>query len=351
MKLPNGYGSVSKMSGRKRNPWRVRKTDRWVVDPETGKAVQKFINLGFYATKAEALQALADYNKDPFDMKFSAKTMAEVYEEWTARKFQEISPQNIKGYKAAWKLCDPIRNMRMADIRIDHLQHVVDISGKNTPTLKKLKIMLKGLFDYAVIHGIITQDRNTVSYLDISHAGNPDARSHSPFTKQQVARLWEIQEANEHYSIILMLIYTGVRIGELLNLEKKDVHLQEQWFYVKESKTDAGIRSVPIADRILPFFRHWMEKNDSPYLLSTPEGNRLTYNNYINAYWIPLLRPIGMDSHRPHDTRHTCISLLTAAKVDERFIQQIVGHKGQNVTRQVYTHLELGELLKEINKI
>ncbi|WMI80586.1 tyrosine-type recombinase/integrase [Anaerotignum sp. MB30-C6] len=58
-----------------------------------------------------------------------------------------------------------------------------------------------------------------------------------------------------------------------------------------------------------------------------------------------------MEKHRPHDTRHTCVSLLTAAKADERFIQKIVGHKGQNVTRVVYTHLEIQELIEEIDKI
>ena len=44
-------------------------------------------------------------------------------------------------------------------------------------------------------------------------------------------------------------------------------------------------------------------------------------------------------SHRPHDTRHTCISLLAEAGVDDRMVKKIVGHKGQGVTQQVYTHL------------
>ncbi len=351
MKLPNGYGSVSKMSGKRRHPWRVRKTAKWAMDPTTGKARQLYITVGYYATKAEALQALSDFNKDPFDLKFSSKTMKEVYEEWSERKFTEISDQNIKGYKAAWKLCEPIQNMRFVDIRIDHLQKLADESGKNTPTLKKFKVMLKGLFDYAVIHGIITNDKNVVSYLDISHAGNPNARSHTPFTTDQVNRLWEVHESNEYYSIILMLIYTGLRIGELLDLEKKDVHLDERWFFVKESKTDAGIRSVPIAKKIMPFFEHWYNKNDCLYLISTPDAQHFEYRNYFDSYWKPLLKHIGMESHRPHDTRHTCISMLTAAKVDERFIQKIVGHKGQNVTQQVYTHLEIEELITEIDKI
>ncbi len=352
MKLPNGYGTVIKQSGKRRKPWRVRKTKEWIIDPETGRAKQKFINIGTYATKAEALQALSDYNKDPFDMQFSYKTLEDVYNDWSKRKYDEISTQNVKGYKAAWKLCDKIRYMRMVDVRIDHLQAVVDSSGKNTPTLKKLKIMLKGLFDYAVIHGIITKDRNVVSYLDISKAGNPDARSHTPFAKDQISRLWEVWESNMYYTVILILIYTGLRIGELLDLEKKDVHLDERWFYVKESKTDAGIRSVPIAAKLLPFFQYWMTTApDCPYLISTPDGEHFKYHNYFASYWIPLLAQIDMDSHRPHDTRHTCISLLTAAKVDERFIQRIVGHKGQNVTRQVYTHLEISELISEIDKI
>lgn len=351
MKLPNGYGNISKLSGKRRNPWRVRKTDKWVLDPVTGKAKQLYITVGYYATKAEALQALSDFNKDPFDLKFSSKTMKEVYEEWSERKFAEISDQNVKGYRAAWKLCEPIQNMRFVDIRIDHLQKLADESGKNTPTLKKFKVMLKGLFDYAVIHGIITQDRNIVSYLDISRAGNPNARSRTPFTTDQVDRLWEVHESNEYYSIILMLIYTGLRIGELLDLEKKDVHLGERWFFVKESKTDAGIRSVPIARKIMPFFEYWYNKNDCPYLISTPDAQHFEYRNYFDSYWKPLLKHIGMESHRPHDTRHTCISMLTAAKVDERFVQKIVGHKGQNVTQQVYTHLEIEELITEIDKI
>ena len=55
--------------------------------------------------------------------------------------------------------------------------------------------------------------------------------------------------------------------------------------------------------------------------------------------------------HRPHDTRHTCISLLASAGVDERVVKKIVGHKGQGVTQVVYTHFEIAELIDAINKI
>ena len=349
MKLPNGYGNITKLSGNRRKPWRVRKTDGWeIVD---GKLKQKFINVGYYESRPEALQALAEFNKDPYDLGLSTITVAEVYERWSERKFDEISDSNAKGYEAAFKLCGRIEDMRFVDLKIDHIQKIADESGKNTPTLRKFKILMKGLFEYAVIHGIIPKDRNIIEYLDISKAGNPNAYNREPFSKKEIDRLWEVVDVNEYISVVLILIYSGLRIGEMLNLKKSEVNLTERYFDITKAKTNAGIRLVPISHKILPFVKYWMNKNDCEYLISTPDAEQMIYRNYYDTYWIPLLKNFNMDSHRPHDTRHTCISLMTVAKVDERYIQKIVGHKGQNVTTQVYTHLEIQELVNEIDKI
>ena len=66
--------------------------------------------------------------------------------------------------------------------------------------------------------------------------------------------------------------------------------------------------------------------------------------------WSPLIETLGM-KHRPHDTRHTCISMLAVAGVSDKVIKKIVGHKGQGVTEVVYTHFEIEELIDAINKI
>lgn len=209
---------------------------------------------------------------------------------------------------------------------------------------------MKALFEYAVIHDIITKDRNIVEYLDITKAGNPNAYNRLPFNSTEIQKVWESVNTNEYMTVVIILIYTGVRIGELLNLKKSEININERWFKVLESKTNAGIRTVPIAKKIVPFFEQWLNKNDCEYLLSTSEGNRFEYRNYYDSYWKPMMEILNL-KHRPHDTRHTCVSLLTAAKVDERFIQKIVGHKGQNVTQQVYTHLEIEDLIVAIDKI
>lgn len=83
-----------------------------------------------------------------------------------------------------------------------------------------------------------------------------------PFSKEEIQTVWNWNSSNEYISVILMLIYSGVRISELLDLKKENVNLSEKWISIKASKTKAGIRKVPIAEKVLPFFEYWMNKND-----------------------------------------------------------------------------------------
>ena len=91
-------------------------------------------------------------------------------------------------------------------------------------------------------------------------------------------------------------------------------------------------------------------QKECDHLICTPDEEPFLYRNYYDSYWTPLMQQMNM-KHRPHDTRHTCVSLLTEAKVDERIIKKIVGHKGQGVTQIVYTHVDLPYKLEAINLI
>jgi integrase len=351
MKMPNGYGSIRKLSGKRRKPYHVQKTINYHINVDTKKSYQERITIGYYATRQEALQALAEYNTNPYDINANKITFSEVYEKWSARKFNEISPSNINGYKASYKTCECIYNMPFVEIKLLHLQNIVDTSGKNYPTLRKLKVLLGQVFDYAVMNEIISKDRNMVEYLNIKDSGNPDKMNRSPFTKNEIKNLWDNVECNEYVSTILMLIYSGVRVSELLDLKKSDVHLDEKWFYVRHSKTNAGIRAVPIADKTFSFFEYWYKKSECDHLLVTPDGSYFQYRNYYDSYFTPIMQEFSL-SHKPHDTRHTCISLLASCKVYPTTIKKIVGHAGaQTLTERVYTHLDVSELLEAINLI
>lgn len=100
MRLPNGYGGVTKLSGRRRKPYLVRKTVGWHFDKEKDKQIQDYVVIGYAPTRAEALQMLAEYNNNPFDITASKITFKEIFEKWSAGKFPAISESNIKGYQA-----------------------------------------------------------------------------------------------------------------------------------------------------------------------------------------------------------------------------------------------------------
>lgn len=350
MRLPNGFGNVSKLPSNRRKPYRVRVTVGWEMDEAAGINRQKFRTIRYYETKEEGLIALGNYHQTPYDMDSSKITFAEVFEKWSAEHYPKVSDSNVKGYNAAYRLCTMLYKMRFTDIRLAHLQGVIDTCGKNYPTLRKLKALFSQLYKFAMRNDLCGKDYS--QHIDIKqyYDKNPNALDRKPFTKEEVQKVWNWKDSNEYMTVILMLIYSGVRIGELLDLKKENVNLSEKWIDIKASKTKAGIRKVPIAEKVLPLFEYWMNKNDCEYLLSTPEGKHFDYRNYYDSYWMPLIEQMGMQ-HRPHDTRHTCISLLTVAGVQDKIIKKIVGHKGQSVTEVVYTHFEIQELLEAINKI
>ena len=346
MRLPNGYGSIEKLPGNRRRPFCVRLTQAWDINQETQKVKQHRITIGYYATKKEAMQALAAYHETPYVI--NNYTLSDVYEKWSYEHFPAISESNIKGYKAAWKVLQPVENKILREIKLDHLQQALDVSGKNTPTLKKVKSLASQLFEYAVKHEYISADRGKIpTYLDISKPGNPDKIDRAPFSEDELATLWQHTD-NDTVKIILMLIYTGVRISELLELDKAHLYLDKHYFDITKSKTKAGIRSVPIADKVYDYFVYFAD-NPTDFALAN-NGEPWQYRNFYDSYWKSIMERFDMH-HRPHDTRHTCVSLLTAAGVDERIIKKIVGHSGNSVTQIVYTHIEVKLLLDAINKI
>ena len=195
------------MSGKRRRPWMVRVTTGYEIDPVSGKHKQKTEILGYAATRSKI-------------------TFREVYEQWSAIKYPTVSKSNIHGYEASYKVCGMLYDRIFKDIRLADLQHVVDTCGKNYPTLKKLKGLFNQLYEYAMKNDVCNKDYS--EYVDIQRYKdrNPDKRDHNKFTREEVDRLWEFKD-QPYYQIVLMLIYTGCRISELLALKKENVNLKE----------------------------------------------------------------------------------------------------------------------------
>lgn len=362
MRLPNGFGNVSKLSGKRRNPWRARKTAGWIIDETTKKTKQTYITIGYYATRQLALQALSSYNENPYDLDASKVTFEEIYDKWSSKKFNKISASNINAYKSSFKACEPIYKMKFSDLKLSHLQSVVDNSGKNHPALRKIKVLFNQLFDYAVAHDVITEDRHIVKYLDIGTG--EQSTKHYRFTDAEIDALWRWADGNEYVQVILMLIYAGTRPGELFNVKASSVDLDQRYFSIVKGKNVNATRKVPIHDRTFPFFQHWMNKGNE-YLITNLSGKKFNFDtnhqSYTDSFWSPVLADIGIlrytneqgeiAEHLPDDTRHTFTTMWSEKKLDEAMRRKIQGHSGKGIGEIVYTHFELEKLKEELNKL
>lgn len=324
MRLPNNYGSVYKLSGKRRKPWVARKTIGY-----NEKGQQKYKYIGYYETRKEALEALSFFQETDD----TSKTFKEVSEEWFAN--YHAAEKSIKSAQSALKVCDRLENYPIANIKLHDLQRLVDTSEKTYSSLLSWKTMMRNVYKYAIQHEYISPDKkDIIKYVDISQAKESKKVGRKVFTAEEIDKLWE-----EKNAYILIMLYTGVRISELLELRTEDIDLENHCFYIRKAKTKAGIRTVPIADKIMHFFK----LDDSPYFVNR-SGKPYTYRMFTYAFW-------KFDNHLPHDTRHTFISRMVECGADERVIETIVGHSQPNVTRAVYMHIGLDKLLDAVNKL
>lgn len=355
MRLPNGFGNINKLSGNRRKPYRAR-----IFDGFTDDGKRKYKNLGYFEKYNDALAALVDYHRNPYDIQNDI-TFAELYEKWSAEKFEKVSQSNVNGYKASYKHCKSLHKMAIKDIKLAHLQSVIDNSGKNYPTLRKIKSFLSQMFDFAVMQDVISRDRDKTEFIDIGE--KEESTKHFKFTNAEIEALWK-WSVNDYVQVILMLIYCGARPGEFFNVKKTDVNLDEEYFVIIEGKNNNAKRRVPIHHKVLPFYKDWMSK-DGEYLVTKHNGTRFNFatghGQYTDGYWKPVLQDIGIytykdeygntQEHLPHDTRHTFTSMWKEKKLDETFRRKIQGHSGKGVGEQVYTHIDMQRLKEEINQL
>lgn len=340
MRNPNGFGGITKMKGKRRNPWRVRVTDK-IVD---GK--QTYINIGYYPSRKDAMKALSAYNNNPNIFEASTITFAEVYELWSARKYSTISESGKRVYMAAYKLCEPIKSMPARDIKAAHLQNVMDNCGKNPPTKEKLKLLMGQIFQYCMENDIV--DKNYATFVRIEKDNDEKKLVRAPFTEDEIKTLWDNLERNPWIDTILIMIYTGLRIGELLSIESPKVYIADKYM-IGGSKSEAGKdRIIPLHERIIPLVEKRLA--DGGNLLIIRLGKAVDYQYYLKNIWSDIMDEFKM-SHLPHDCRHTFASRADTVGMNKICIKHIMGHKVSGVTDRVYTHKDISELVGEVNKL
>ncbi len=345
MKNPNGFGSVTKLSGRRRKPWVAKVTVGF--DKESGKQIQK--SIGTFETRADAMKQLSLYQVSK-----KSKNLALEMDYVNAREiqkkakishtFEECVRGGIErekdGKSKSWmvnrnasiRFLNDLMGLNIDEIAIDDIQNIFDSNTQYSLShLSHCKVTCNMAFRYAIMKKWIRPEDDFMKYIKVKSKASRKT-THIPFTMDEIKNIMANDDIISKTTMVYLL--TGCRASELLNVS--EIHDD---YIVCGLKTESGkSRKIPIHSIIKPYYKDVL--------------NYLSNQNYLNLKRAFYRQNKKMNmSHTLHDTRYTFATLGKECGVKPSAVKKIMGHKLQDLTDDVYTHESIEYLKNEIEKI
>lgn len=290
----------------------------------------------------------------------------------------EISETQYTNLLSTSKHTIPLDDMPINEIKVYHIDYFLShkavnlITGKtlSKKTLKNIRDFISNVFKFAIENDILL--RNVAEARPIT-AGKPKKG------RRQLTELEKrlVEQYTEHYvyPAVMILLYTGIRRGELIALEWSNIQFEERVIVINSSiysehgkfklkegaKTEAGTRLIPIPDILFDILLRLKCKTNSQFVFSRKNGEMHSesswrrawesYLTYLNQCYYnektgenrSLFHPDGIPKtikFTAHMLRHTYATTLYCAKVEIKDAQNWLGHANASTTLDVYTHIE-----------
>ena len=372
-KLPNGFGSIRKLSGNRRNPYCVSPpckgydldgrpicpkplcyVDNWYK----GFAVLTAYNAGTYTAGMENAINISDL-KDVSTMpelirsmlnnyalitqKITGqeakveKTFTEVYEDYFKQKYEcpgaAYSTSSVHSTQAAYKNCSVLHGKIFSELRYSDLQAVIDSCSLKHASKELILSLFHQMYDYAIKTELVENDYSR--YVQIKTAD--DDEHGVPFSNEELEILWNDRN-NPIAELLLIMCYSGHRISEY---NVVDINTKEGYISGGLKTKTSRERIVPIHSAILPLIKKRLRR-DKKIMPLTVYSMRDMIKQYCADHHM---------RHTPHDTRHTFAMLCDKYGVNENDKKRMLGHAFVDVTNKVYGHRALEDLREQIEKI
>jgi len=144
-----------------------------------------------------------------------------------------------------------------------------------------------------------------------------------------------LMAASEHIRVLVVLILeTGLRSRrEALALNWRDIDFANGLIWIRQSKSVAGIRNVPMSSRCKDELLRWRKQlgpEFSESVFANPQRPE-THLKDVRRAWAKAVKAAGLEYFWVYDLRHTFASRLTEAGVSPVFVAQIMGHSSPNI--------------------
>ena len=234
------------------------------------------------------------------------------------------------------------------------------LSGK---TILEHHRLLRAMLHKAVYWQLIVA--NPAERVQPPKARKPKRRSYDDEqTKILLENLELLPSEDTKYKVaIILTVFTGVRLGELMGLEWQDVdfkngiisinrssqYLSDMGVFTKVPKTESSIREIAIPEFIISLleeYKLWYEEQKSIYGELWMNSDRLfvqadgkpMHPSTISKWFVKYVGQIGLPVINFHGLRHTNASLLVAQNIDIAVISARLGHAQISTTLDFYVH-------------
>lgn len=305
----------------------------------------------FYGhTKAEVLRKIQQYK----EKEQRGKLFEEVALEWSEEHQYNIRPSSYISYVAPLKtLITAFGDMPIKDITahdIDRYMQDMGARGYAKNTVRCHLSVMSLIFTYGIKNGYNLYNPTTASTVP----------RQLKTTERQLPSVEMIDKIKSSLNLpfglfAYFLLYTGCRRGEALAVTMQDLDFENKtirinksvsWIrsetIINEAKTKAGNRTIILLDTLADKLPH----KKQGYLF----GNKapLSHAEYIKL-WREYINATGLDI-TPHQLRHLYATILYEADIDEKIVQELMGHSSISVTKNVYTHIR-NQRMKEVAEL
>ena len=197
-----------------------------------------------------------------------------------------------------------------------------------------------------------------------------ESRTIDAFTRDEQRKLEEVIEGSGDHRLfgILLCLYTGLRIGELLGLEWSDVDFENGIIHVNKTvyrekdktgtwqlivdspKTKSSARDIPLPKYIVKLLKMQSKVSKSVYVVENKKGERMSTRSYQYVFE-SLTRKANVRKLNFHALRHTFATRALECGMDIKTLSEIMGHKNASITLNRYAHSMMDTKIKMMQKL
>lgn len=297
--------------------------------------------------------------------------------EWLSNKKITIKYKTFICYSELIRLhiAKQLGNYELKEISLQVVQEFINNEIKNgnlktgkgvsTSLIKLMIYIIKSSLDYAVDCKLINQ--NNISKIQIPKTIEKFVDAFSQKDQNKIENYIFSRGKRNHFGIIICL-YTGLRLGELLSLKWEDIDFEHSMLVVKRTysfikneygkyinlidspKTINSYRAIPLPKFIINILKNQKKSSKSEYVICTNHNTIVNPRSYQRTFEM-ILKRAGVNKKNFHSLRHTFATRAIENGMDIKTLSEILGHKNSLITLNRYGHSLIDTKIKMINSL